>query len=115
MTGSQIDRLYRSWLRENYGEAVALGYTAYPLVIPMWNSPELNDVIKDLQLEPDLSPLSRATLLSCDYYEARVKLGLPHDRTPVPKHLSGLCTKVNRGPSRIGKRLPVLENRRDLS
>jgi hypothetical protein len=42
MSGTQIDWLCRTWLRENNGAAVASEYRTYSLLIPMWNSPELN-------------------------------------------------------------------------
>jgi hypothetical protein len=48
MSGTQIDWLCRSWLRENYGAAVVSGYTTYSLLIPMWDSSELNNALEDL-------------------------------------------------------------------
>ena len=84
MSGSQIDALCQDWLRENYGEAIASEYTAYSLVIPMWNSPDLNDALEDLKLELCLSFGPEQSFGATDYYEAREKLGLPDDRTPVP-------------------------------
>ena len=84
MSGSQIDGLCQDWLRENYGEAIASEYTTYSLVIPMWNSPDLNDALEDLKLELCLSFGPEQSFGTTDYYEAREKLGLPDDRTPVP-------------------------------
>ena len=84
MSGSQIDGLCQEWLRENYGKAIASEYTTYSLVIPMWNSPELNDALEDLRLELCLSFGPEQSFGATDYYEAREKLGLPDDRTPVP-------------------------------
>lgn len=84
MSGSQIDRLCRDWLRENYGEAIASEYTTYSLVIPMWNSPDLNDALEDLKLELCLSFGPEQSFGATDYYEARERLGLPDARTPVP-------------------------------
>jgi hypothetical protein len=84
VSDSQIDRLCHDWLRENCGEEIASEYTTYSLVIPMWNSPDLNDALGDLKSElyfyfgPELS------FGATDYYEARAKLGLSDDRTPVP-------------------------------
>jgi len=94
MSGSQIDRLYRDWLREKYGEAVASEYTTYSLVIPMWNSPDLNDALEDLNLELCLSFGPEQSFGTTDYYEAREKLGLPDDRAPVPDvFVSAFATK----------------------
>jgi hypothetical protein len=84
MNGGQIDRLCRDWLRENYGEAIASEYTKYSLVIPMWNSPDLNYALEDLRLELCLSFGPEQSFGTTDYYEAREKLVLPDDRTPVP-------------------------------
>ena len=84
MSGSQIDRLCQDWLRENYGEAIASEYTTYSLVIPMWNSPDLNDALEDLKLELCLSFGSKQSFGDTEYYEAREKLGLSDDRAPVP-------------------------------
>ena len=84
MSGSQIDALCQDWLRENYGEAMASEYTTYSLVIPMWNSPDLNDALEHLKLELCLSFGPEQSFASTDYCEARETLGLPYDRTPVP-------------------------------
>ena len=84
MSGSQIDGLCQDWLRENYGEAITLEYTTYSLVIPMWNSPDLNDALEDLKLELCLSFGPEQSFGTADYYEVREKLGLLDDRTPVP-------------------------------
>ena len=84
MSDSQIDRLYQDWLRENYGEAIVSEYTTYSLVIPMWNSPDLNDALEDLKLELCLSFGPEQSFGTTDYYEAREKLGLPDGGTPLP-------------------------------
>jgi hypothetical protein len=84
VSGSQIDRLCQDWLRENYGEEIASEYTIYSLVIPMWNSVELNDALEDLRLELGLSFGPEQSFGSTDYYEAREKLGLLDSKTPVP-------------------------------
>ena len=84
MSGGQIDRLCQDWLRENYGEAIASEYTTYSLVIPMWNSTDLNDSLEDLKLELCLSFGPEQSFGATNYYETREKLGLPNDRTPVP-------------------------------
>jgi len=84
VSGSQIDRLCHDWLRENYGEEIASEYTTYSLVIPMWNSADLNDALEDLKLELYLYFGPEQSFGTTDYYEAREKLGLPDDRTLVP-------------------------------
>jgi hypothetical protein len=84
MSGGQIDRLCREWLRENYGEEIASEYTAYSLVIPMWNPAELNDALEDLRLTLCLAFGPEQSFGSTDYYEAREKLGLSGGRTPIP-------------------------------
>jgi hypothetical protein len=94
VSGSQIDRLCHDWLRENYGEAIASEYTTYSLVIPMWNSPDLNNALEDLKLKLPLSFGPEQSFGATDYYEAREKLGLPDDRTPVPDvFIRALATK----------------------
>ena len=84
MNGSQIDRLCQDWLRENYGEAIVSEYTTYSLVIPIWNSHELNDALEDLKLELCLSFGPEQSFGTTDYYEARGKLGLHENRNPIP-------------------------------
>jgi hypothetical protein len=84
VSGSQIDELCREWLRENCGEEVASEYTMYSLVIPMWNSPDLNNALEDLRLELCLYFGPEQSFGSTDYYEAREKLGLLSGKTPVP-------------------------------
>ena len=85
MSGSQIDGLCQDWLRENYGEAIASEYTSYSLMVPVWNSPNLNDALKEFKLELCLSFGPEQSFGATDYYEARVKLGLPDDWTSIPK------------------------------
>jgi len=84
MSGMQIDRLCGDWLRENCGEAIASEYTRYSLVVPAWNSPDLNNALEDLKLVLCLSFGPERSFGITDYYEAREKLGLPDGRAPVP-------------------------------
>jgi hypothetical protein len=84
MSGGQIDKLCREWLRENYGEEIASEYTTYSLVIPMWNPADLNNALEDLRLELCLSFGREQSFGSTDHYEAREKLGLSGGRTPIP-------------------------------
>ena len=84
MSGSQIDRLCHDWLRENYGEEIASEYTKYSLVIPMWNSADLNETLEDLRLELYLSFGPGQSFGTTDYCEAREKLGLPNCGASIP-------------------------------
>ena len=84
MSGDKIDGLCQDWLRETYGEAIASEYITYSLVIPMWNSVDLNDALEDLKLILCLAFGPEQSFGTTDYYEAREKLGLPDDRTPIP-------------------------------
>jgi hypothetical protein len=84
MSGGQIDKLCREWLRENYGEEIASEYTTYSLVIPMWNPADLNNALEDLRLELCLPFGPEQSFGSTDHYEAREKLGLSGGRTPIP-------------------------------
>ena len=84
MSGGQTDKLCRDWLRENYSEEIVSEYTIYSLVIPMWNSPDLNDALEDLKLELCLAFGPEQSFETTDYYEARERLGLADERTPVP-------------------------------
>ena len=83
VSGSQIDALCREWLCENCGEEIASEYTIYSLVIPMWNSPDLNNVLENLRLELCFSFGPEQSFGTTDYYEARERLGLADERTPV--------------------------------
>jgi hypothetical protein len=85
VSGSQIDELCWDWLRENCGEEIASEYTTYSLVMPMWNSPDLNNALEDLRLELCLSFGPEQSFGSTNYYEAREKLGLLNGKTPVPE------------------------------
>lgn len=84
MSNIQIDRLCQDWLQENYGQEITSEYTRYSLVVPAWNSVELNDALQDLKLMLCLAFGPEQSFGSTDYYEAREKLGLSDDRTPVP-------------------------------
>jgi len=84
VSSGKINRLCHDWLRESYGEAIASEYTTCSLVIPMWNSLDLNDALEDLILMLCLAFGPEQSFGTTDYYEAREKLGLPDDRTPVP-------------------------------
>jgi hypothetical protein len=84
MTDGSIDRLCRDWLRQNYGEEVASEYTSYSLLIPAFNSADLNCALEELRQNLYLIYGPEQSFGSTDYYEARERLGLPDDRTPVP-------------------------------
>jgi len=84
MSGGQIDSLGRDWLDENYGEEIASQYTTYSLVIPQWNSADLNDALDHLRLMLCRAFGPEQSFGSTDYYEAREELGLPDRTTLVP-------------------------------
>ncbi len=84
MTSSQIDRLCRGWLHENYGEEVASEYASHSLLLPVFNSTDLNCALEELRQALYLIFGPEQSFGSTDYYEAREGLGLPDDRTPVP-------------------------------
>lgn len=85
MSGGQIDKLCRDWLRENYGEEVASEYSSHSLVMSMWNSPELNQGLETLRWALSTSFGPDQSFRTTDYHEARSKLGVPEDRIPVPE------------------------------
>jgi len=66
------------WLNENYVEEIASEYATYSLMIPAWNSPELNNALEDLRLCLAFGP--QQPFGASTYYEDRGKLGLPDDR-----------------------------------
>jgi hypothetical protein len=84
LSSSQIDKLCKDWLRENYGEEIALEYKTYSLVAPLWNSTGLNDALECLKLTLSLSFGSDQSFAGTDYHEARKELGLSCDSTPLP-------------------------------
>jgi len=84
MTGIQVDTMCRDWIELNYGGVMASRYTRYSLVMPTYNDDELNEALDDLievlciLFGPD------ETFESTDYYEARARLGLSIDKSPIP-------------------------------
>lgn len=50
MKSEQIDQLCRDWLIENYEDEIASEYMVYSLVIPSFNSKQLNDALEELRL-----------------------------------------------------------------
>jgi hypothetical protein len=84
MTDDKIDRLCRDWLYENYGKAVASEYVSHSLLIPAFNSADLNYALEELRQNLYLIFGPEQSFGSTDYREARERLGLPDDRTPIP-------------------------------
>jgi hypothetical protein len=84
MDSGQIDKLCQDWLRENYGEEIASEYAKYSLMSPGQNSTELNDALNDLLYRLSLAFGPDESFGSANYLEARKKLELPDDRSPVP-------------------------------
>ena len=84
MRGDQIDKLCRDWLSENYGEELASEHTYYSLVISMWNTLELSDALETLRYVLCLAFGPTGSFGITDYHEARRKLRLPDDGSPIP-------------------------------
>ena len=74
MTGDQIDRLCQDWLHENYGEEIASEYAPHSLVIPVFNSVDLNNALEELRRTPYLVFGHEQSFESTGYYEARERL-----------------------------------------
>ena len=85
MTSAQIDKLCTDWLRENCGEEVASGYRPLSLVIPMWNTRELNDALDTLRQVLSIAFGPDESFGTTDYHEARRKLGVPGDSIQIPE------------------------------
>lgn len=84
MTSGQINRLCWDWLHENYNEAIASEYEPFSLLIPAFNSTDLNSALEELRQTLYFIFGPGQSFGNTDYYEARERLGLPDDRTPVP-------------------------------
>jgi len=85
MKGEQIDKVCVDWLKENYGEELASRYRVPSLVIPLWNTPELNGALETLLQILRIAFNPDESFGTVDYYEARRKLKLPDDRTSIPE------------------------------
>jgi len=84
MNGEQIDRLCRDWLGENYGEETASEYRIYSLVIPLFNTKDLNNALEELRQILCIIFGPEQSFGSTDYHDARERLRLPGSRTLVP-------------------------------
>jgi hypothetical protein len=84
MSSGQIDRLCLDWLSENYGKEVASEYRSYSLVMPLWNPPALNKALDTLRQVLLIAFGPGESFATVDYHEARRKLTLPDDSTPIP-------------------------------
>jgi hypothetical protein len=97
MSGGQIDSLCRDWLDENYGEEIASQYTTYSLVIPQWNSADLNDALDHLRLMlcrafgPEQSFREHRLLRG----QRRAGIARPHDSCTGCVH-PGFCHELRR-------------------
>jgi len=85
MSDAQIDKLCGDWLKENYGDEIASEYTTYSLLIPMWNTPDLNDGLDTLRQVLCVAFGPDESFGTTDYHQARVKLGLMDDTVPIPQ------------------------------
>jgi hypothetical protein len=84
MSGGQIDRLCLDWLSENYGEETASEYQAHSLLIPLWNPPDLNKALETLRQVLSIAFGPGESFATVDYHEARRRLRLLDDSTPIP-------------------------------
>lgn len=85
MTGAQVDRLCLDWLKENRGPEMARQYTVYALLVPRWNSPELNEALDTLRLSLCIACGPDESFGDTDYRDARRRLGLPEEAFPIPE------------------------------
>ena len=85
MYGKQVDRICIDWLMENYGEGLATEYQPTSLLIPTWNSSELNEALDNLLQALRIAFGPDESFGTVDYYEVRRKLKLSDDRTTIPE------------------------------
>lgn len=85
MKAEQIDKVCADWLKENFGEELASQYQPYSLVIPMWNTFELNEALEALMQVLRIVFGPDKSFGDVDYYEVRRKLKLSDYRTPIPE------------------------------
>jgi len=85
MRSAQIGKLCLDWLKENYGQESASEYTPNSLVIPMWNPPHLNGALETLRRVLCIAFGPDESFATVHYHEARRKLRLLDDSTPIPK------------------------------
>jgi len=98
MKSEQIDQLCRDWLVGNYGDEIALEYMVYSLVIPSFDSKELNYALEELRLTLCIAFGPEQSFGSTDYQDARDQLGLIDNRTPVPDvFVRAFTSSLNRG------------------
>ncbi|MBC8512717.1 MAG: hypothetical protein H8D32_07045 [Dehalococcoidia bacterium] len=97
MKSGQIDQLCIDWLRENYGEELALEYQGCSLVIPASNSYELNRALGTLRQVLCIAFRPEESFGTTDYHEARKKLGLPEDQIRVPDVFVRAFDETSRG------------------
>ena len=98
MSGEQVDRVCTDWLRENYGEDIAMKYGHYSLINPTWYTSELSEALGILMQVLRIAFGPDEAFGTVDYYEVRRKLNLPDGRTIIPeiflKTFAGHCKRV---------------------
>lgn len=97
MKSGQIDQLCIDWLRENYGEELALEYQGCSLVIPASNSYELNRALGTLRQVLCIAFRPEESFGTTDYCEATKKLGLLEDQVRVPDVFVGAFSETRSG------------------
>jgi len=85
MSSEQIDELCTDWLEGNCATGIAVQYKNHSLVIPIWNSPELNNCLETLRQALSIAFNPDKSLGSIEHSEARRKLGLPMNRLAIPE------------------------------
>lgn len=85
MSSAEIDKLCFDWLEENYGRETASKYTTYSLIIPAWNSYDLNEALETFRQLLYISFGPDESFGTIDYHEARKKLSLVDDSVPIPE------------------------------
>ena len=105
MKSNQIDRLCTDWLRENYGEELASQYETFSLIIPVYNSYELNEALHTLRQVLCVAFGPSESFGTTDYHETSRKLGLYEEQAMVPevfiKAFSGTASEAKMAVSRL--------------
>ena len=97
MKAEQVDKVCVDWLKENYGEELTIKYRPYSLVVPVWNTLELNEALETLLRVLRIAFGPNKSFGTVDYYEVIRKLKLLDDRTPTPEVFLKAFTKAREG------------------
>ena len=98
MKAEQIDKVCVDWLKANYGEELAMKYGHYSLLIPMWNTSELNEALETLMQVLHIAFGPDESFGAVDYYDVRKKLKLSDGGSPIPEvFLKAFAVSCERG------------------